>query len=292
MSMQITTAMVQEYKSGIEILYQQKRSKLREAVRVEPVEGKYAFFDQIASVEAKNKTTRHADLEVVSTPHKRRRVAPVDKYVADYIDQEDLYKILNNPTNAYAMNFAMALNRAIDKEIISAALGPAYTGETGSEIVPFDTSNMTVAADVGSTSATGMNLDKLRAAKEILDENEAPDDERYIVIAPKQLMELLATTEVTSADYNTVKALVAGDLDTFLGFKFIKSNKLSVNASTYRECLFWHKNAMLLGIGREIGASIDPVPQKGQSLLIQAWLGMGATRMQEEGVGKILCAES
>lgn len=292
MSMHITTAMVQEYKSGIEILYQQKRSKLREAVRVEPVEGKYAFFDQIASVEAKNKTTRHADLEVVSTPHKRRRVAPVDKYVADYIDQEDLYKILNNPTNAYAMNFAMALNRAIDKEIISAALGPAYTGETGSEIVPFDTLNMTVAANVGSTSATGMNLDKLRAAKEILDENEAPDDERYIVIAPKQLMELLATTEVTSADYNTVKALVAGDLDTFLGFKFIKSNKLSTDANQYRECLFWHKNALLLGIGREIGASIDPVPQKGQSLLIQAWLGMGATRMQEEGVGKILCAES
>jgi len=292
MSMQITTAMVQEYKSGIEILYQQKRSKLREAVRVEPVEGKYAFFDQIASVEAKNKTTRHADLEVVSTPHKRRRVAPVDKYVADYIDQEDLYKILNNPTNAYAMNFAMALNRAIDKEIISAALGNAYTGETGSVLVPFDDANMTVAVTVGDSTATGMNLGKLRAAKEILDENEAPDDERYIVIAPKQLMELLATTEVTSADYNTVKALVAGDLDTFLGFKFIKSNKLSTDANQYRECLFWHKNALLLGIGREIGASIDPVPQKGQSLLIQAWLGMGATRMQEEGVGKILCAES
>ncbi len=260
---------------------------------MEPVDGKYAFFDQIAAVEAKNKTTRHADLEVVSTPHKRRRVAPVDKYVADYIDQEDLYKILNNPTNAYAMNFAMALNRAIDLEIINAATGTAYTGETGSVTVPFD-DDMVVDAAVGNSTstATGMNLAKLLAAKEMLDSNEAPDDERYIAISPAQLIELLATTEVTSADYNTVKALVAGDLDTFLGFKFIKSNKLSADSNGYRECLFWHKNALLLGIGREIGASIDPVPQKGQSLLIQAWLGMGATRMQEEGVGKILCAES
>ncbi|MBC7350427.1 MAG: hypothetical protein H5U05_10700 [Candidatus Aminicenantes bacterium] len=291
MSVEITNAMVQQYKSGIEILYQQTKSKLRDAVRLEPVDGKYAFFDQIAAVEATTKTTRHADLEVANTPHKRRRVSVVDKYVADYIDQEDLYKILNNPTNAYAMNFAMALNRAIDSEIISAALGNAYTGEKGDTIVPFD-SNMTVAVDVGSTGATGMNIDKLLAAKELLDANEVPDDERYIVIAPKQLIELLSTTEVSSADYNTVKALVAGDLDTFLGFKFIKSNKLSTDGNGYRECLFWHKNAMLLGVGREIGASIDPIPQKGQALLVQAWLGMGATRMQEEGVGKILCAES
>jgi len=291
MSVEITTAMVQQYKSGIEILYQQTKSKLRDAVRVEPVDGKYAFFDQIAAVEATTKTTRHADLEVANTPHKRRRVSVVDKYVADYIDQEDLYKILNNPTNAYAMNFAMALNRAIDSEIISAALGNAHTGERGDTIVPFD-SNMTVAVDVGSAGATGMNIDKLLAAKELLDANEVPDDERYIVIAPKQLIELLSTTEVSSADYNTVKALVAGDLDTFLGFKFIKSNKLSTDGNNYRECLFWHKNAMLLGVGREIGASIDPIPQKGQALLVQAWLGMGATRMQEEGVGKILCAES
>ncbi len=290
MSFEITTAMVQQYKSGIEILYQQTRSKLRDAVRVEPVQGRDAFFDQVEAVEAQSKTTRHGDLEIVSTPHRRRRVTTSDKYVADYIDAEDLARILNNPTGAYASNFVAALNRATDREIITAAVGPAYTGERGDVVTPFD-SNMTVAVNVGSSQTTGLNLEKLLAAKEMLDANDVSDEERYLIIGPKQLGELLNNTKVTSSDYNTVKALVQGEVNSFLGFTFIKSTLLSKDSNGYRECLFWQKNAMLLGVTRDIGASIDPIPQKGQSLLIQAWISVGASRMSEKGVGRILCVE-
>jgi hypothetical protein len=285
--------MVQQYKSGIEILFQQKQSLFRPAVRVETVNGKYGFFDQIDSVTAKVKTTRHADIEVVDTPHKRRRVSMIDPYVADYIDKEDLVRVLNNPMNEYAMNHVMALNRAIDEEMISKALGTAYTGETGATSTSYD-SNMTVAVNVdddGST-ATGLNVAKLRNAKRLLDENDVPLEDRFIAIAPHQLDELLSATEITSADYNTVKALVAGDLDTFLGFKFIMSNLLSADGSSYRECLYWHKSGLLLGMGSDIQVSIDPIPTKGNAILVQASMTMGGTRMSEKAVGKILCSES
>ena len=291
MSTQITTMMIEEFKSGIEIAFQQMESKLRNSVRVEPLNGKYTFFDQIGAVEAKEKTTRHADIETVDTPHMRRRVSSRDYYVADYVDMEDLLRILQNPADEYYRTFVAALNRKLDSLIINAALGTAYTGVDGSTTVSFD-SNMTVAVDVGDSSATGLNIDKLIAAKELLDENEVPDEDRYVVVAPKQLSNLLGTTEVTSSDYNTVKALVQGDLDTFLGFKFIKSNRLTTDGNGYREVLFYQKRGLLLGMAREIGGSLDNIPQKGHAILVQAWVSAGATRMHESAVGKILCAES
>tara|TARA_R100001594_G_scaffold5297_2_gene16827 strand:- start:5804 stop:5950 length:147 start_codon:yes stop_codon:yes gene_type:complete len=47
MSVQITTAMVEQYKGNVEHLVQQKGSRLRSAVGVETVVGKNAFFEQI-----------------------------------------------------------------------------------------------------------------------------------------------------------------------------------------------------------------------------------------------------
>ena len=47
MSVQITTAMVEQYAGNVSHLAQQKGSRLRGAVRVETVVGKKAFFEQI-----------------------------------------------------------------------------------------------------------------------------------------------------------------------------------------------------------------------------------------------------
>ncbi len=47
MSVQITTAMVEQYAGNVAHLSQQKGSRLRNAVRVETVVGKNAFFEQI-----------------------------------------------------------------------------------------------------------------------------------------------------------------------------------------------------------------------------------------------------
>jgi len=284
--------MVQQYKSGIEILFQQSQSLFRPAVRVETVNAKYGFFDQITATTAQTKTTRHADLVITDTPHARRRVSMVDKYVADYIDKEDLIRILNNPMNEYAMNHVMALNRSIDDSVVAAALATAYTGETGATSTSYN-NNMTVAVTVrdSGSGATGMNVAKLRYAKRLLDEKDVPLNDRFIAISPRQLSELLSATAITSSDYNSVKALVSGEIDTFLGFKFIMSNRLSTDGSTYRECLYWHKSGLLLGMGQDIQVAIDPIPQKGNAILVQASLTMGSTRMNETAVGKILCSE-
>jgi len=130
MSSGITTAFVQQYSNNVAMLSQQKGSLLRSTVDVENVVGKNAFFDQVGVATAQKRTTRHADTPQMDTPHSRRRVSLVDYEYADLIDKQDKVRMLIDPTSSYATAAAFALGRSMDDEIIAAATGTAYTGET------------------------------------------------------------------------------------------------------------------------------------------------------------------
>ena len=290
MSVQITTAFVEQYKGNVEHLVQQKGSRLRDAVSVETVVGKNAFFEQIGSTAARIRTTRHADTPRVDTPHSRRRVSLVDYDWADLIDDEDRVRMLIDPTSPYAEAAAMAMGRAIDSAIIDAADGTAYTGVAGGTSTAYDTNN-TVDVQVGVSPAadTGLNIGKLRAAKQILDANEADDNDRFCIINAKQLQNLLAETEITSSDYNVVKALVQGEVNTFMGFNFIHTELLETDSNSDHKVLFWQKKGMKLAIGAEPTIKISERANKNHATQVFASMSIGATRMQEELVGYIEC---
>lgn len=287
MSTQITTAMVEQYSSNVQILMQQKESRLRPLVRVEAgVVGKNAFFDQLSATAAVKRTSRHADTPLVNTPHSRRRVSLYDYDWADLVDNMDVKKILTDPTSSYAVNARNAMNRSQDDEIIAAALGTCYGGVDGSTSYDFDTSNNLIAA-----ASAGLTVAKLRSAKQILDGNEVDEEDRFCAIGSKQLQDLLGTTEVTSSDYNSVKALVDGNVNTFLGFNFVRTERLA-KSSTTRKCIAGQKNSLLLAIGLDV--IVDVGPRRDKNMAIQVYLGMsiGATRMDEKGIVEIDCIES
>ena len=290
MSVQITTAFVEQYRGNVEHLVQQKGSRLRQAVSVETVTGKNAFFEQIGSTAAQQRTSRHADTPRMDTPHARRRVSLVDFDWADLIDDEDRVRMLIDPTSPYAEAAAMAMGRAMDTEIVDAADGTAYTGVAGGTSTSYDSSN-TVDVQVGISPAAdaGLNVGQLRAAKQILDANEAEDDDRYCIINAKQLQNLLAETEVSSSDYNTVKALVAGEVETFLNFQFIRTELLEVDSNSDHKVLFWQKKGMKLAIGAEPTVKISERADKNHATQVFASMAIGATRMQEKLVGYIEC---
>lgn len=285
MSTQITTAMVEQYSANIQILMQQQESRLRQAVRVEAgVVGKNAFFDQLNATAAVKRTSRHADTPLVSTPHVRRRVTLVDYDWADLVDNMDVKKVLTDPASAYVQNAKNAMNRAIDDAIIAVSQATVYGGVDGSTSYAFDSSNCSVA-----DTSTGLTLAKILSAKQKLDANEVPDEDRYFVLGSKQLADLLDITEATSADYNTVKALVNGQIDTFLGFKFIRSERLETEDTYVTSCLAFQKQSLLLAIGLDV--IVDVGPRRDKNMAIQVYLGMsiGATRMDEKGVIEVEC---
>ena len=246
MSVQITTAFVEQYKGNVEHLVQQKGSRLRDCVSVESVTGKNAFFEQIGSTAAQVRTSRHSDTPRMDTPHSRRRVSLADYDWSDLIDNEDRVRMLIDPTGPYAKAAAMAMGRAMDDVIIAAADGTAFTGVSGGTSTTYD-ADMTVDVQVGISPAadTGLNVGKLRAAKQLLDANEAEDGDRVMVINAKQLQNLLAETEVTSSDFAAIKALVHGEVDTFLGFDFKRTERIGIDSNSDHKVLYWHTSKLL-----------------------------------------------
>lgn len=295
MSFQVDTALVQSYRANIEIKFQQMGSRLRPYCRQESQNAEFDFYDRIGPTDAIEVTNRHGDTPLVSTPHDRRRVALRDFDWADLIDRKDRLRMLADPASSYTTNAVYALGRKMDDVIIEASVGTAYTGKTGATTVAFPASQQVAVNYVESGTAANSNLTigKLRRVRTILGLNEAimEGEQCVAVISPAQIQSLLRTTEVTNSDYNTVKALVAGEIDTFMGFKFIMSNRLSV-ASSVRSCLFWAKQGMLLAVASEIIVDVGPRRDKRNSIQIYVSASFGSSRMWEEKVVTVACDET
>jgi hypothetical protein len=292
MANDISTAFVKQFSSNLDFLVQQKGSLLRNAVRMETVTGEEAYFDQLASTAAQKKTTRNSDTPLIKSEHKRRRVSMYDYEWADLIDKEDKLKMLIDPQSDYATNAAWALGRSIDDAILECFSNTAYTGKAGGTAQNFP------AANIVSGGATGLTLQKLLDAKEKLDNADCdPTEERYIAVTGSQLAELLNVSEIKSADYNTIKALVRGEIDTFLGFKFILCNRvtypygLTSVAANFRSCPAWVKSGVVLALSKDINTQITQRADKSYATQVYAAMSIGATRMEEAKVVQILCTE-
>jgi len=223
----------------------------------------------------------------MDTSHARRRCSLSDYEYSDLIDNQDKIRTLIDPTSAYATAAAYALGRAQDDEIIAALSGTAFTGETGSTSTVLPSSQKITEA-----GTDGLTIAKLRSAKEILDASSVdPSIPRYIAVSPKQITDLLGTTEVTSSDFNTVKALANGEINSFLGFNFIVSNRLGI-ASSKRLCLVWAMDGCKMAIGQDLMTRIDERADKGYAHQVYVCQSIGATRMEEEKVVTIEAHEA
>lgn len=293
MSFEVSTAFVQEYKGTVQMLLQQRGSKLRRAVFEDTYTGKAGkAVEQIGPVVAQRKTARHADTPLISTPHDARWVYPTDYEWADLIDEQDKLRKIVDLQSPYAVNGAMALGRAMDTEIVQAFFGDARTGEEGTTVTEFD-ANQTVAVDVGGASPTGINLDKLRRAKRLLMANEVDVDqeELFVAITAAQHDDLLNETQAISLDYNTRPVLVDGKIAAFMGFTFIHSERLETDSSGYRRLPCWARSGMHLGMWGEVETRITEREDKSYATQVYLRGTFGATRLEEGKVVEIKCAE-
>lgn len=280
----ITQANVEQYKSNVIHLAEQQGSRLRGSVTEQSVTGEKYHFERVGNVAAVEKTTRHTNTPVLDVPHSRRTGDMKDYQWADMIDVEDIYRILIDPKSAYVKAGANAMGQKMDDLIIAAATGNAVDGAGSNVALP---SGQKIAH-----GSAGLTLAKLLTAREIMDANDIdPDEERCLVVTAKQVTDLLNTTEVKSADYNTVKALAQGQVDTFMGFKFVRSQRLAL-ASTTRTCFAFTPSAIGLGVGADVSTKVDQRPDKSYAWQVYLAFTAGATRIEDEKVVQIDCTES
>jgi len=281
-----STAFVKSYQDTITMLAQQMDNRLRSAVMVDTNwTGEEKYYDQYASDSMVEISSRLQDTPVQDADHRRRRVTP-RYFVSNTLeDPFEALQMLVDPKSTYMQAKKAAINRQVDALIIEAFNATAYTGKTGS-------TSVTLAAAQKTTVGGGLTIAKLTKANQILDAGEVEREDRFIVVSSKQKEDLLNTTQVTSSDYNTVKALVQGDIDTFCGFKFIHSEQLGTDSGSRRLCYAWQKKGMQLAIQKEAEGRLTERPDKNYAWQVYVRIALGVTRLEEARVVEIACVES
>ncbi len=286
MSDQVNTAFVQQYSTNVAHLLQQRGSKLRDTVMSGTATGKAAkAVEQIGSVNAQKRTTRHADTPLISTPHDARWVFPVDYEWADLIDDQDRVRMLINPQSPYAVNGAYAMGRAIDDEILGAFFATSKTGENGTGTEAF--SGQEVAID----GTTNLTIDQLLEGKRILMENEVDldNDTIYMAITAQQHEDLLGMADIKTIDSNSTKVLVDGRVRSFLGINFITTQRIPGEADPY-PLPMWAKSGMHLCVWNDITTKISEREDKSYATQVYLKTTIGATRLELGKVVRILAA--
>ncbi len=270
-----STLYAQAYSNNIMQLAQQKYSKLMNTVFIKPnVKGKTFFQDQIGAWNMSLKAGRN-----VQTPNNdpnlaRRMGTMIDYHDNRMVDRGDELRMISDPKSAYSIAGAASLGRKIDDVILAAAIGTSYSGETGSVSVT-QTYTKIVTADA-------LTLADIVAVKKQFDDNDIEMEDRYIAATPGAIDSLLSVEQATSSDYAAIKALVRGEIDTWLGFKWIMSTRVS--ALTTCAAVAYHKNGICLAM-----ASAPLVRTDERSDLSYSWqlyyeLNIGAVRLEEKRV--------
>jgi hypothetical protein len=204
-----------------------------------------------------------------------------DWIAAEYSDIFSQQKVNFDERSELVQVLGNAIGRRQDQIVLSALAGSG--------------TSLSVGNDVGG-SDTNMNVAKLRQAKGLMDKNNVPPSDRHIVIHSNGLQSLLAETAVTSSDFNTVKALVNGELNTFLGFQFHvigdrTEGGLAIDGSLDRTCFAFHKDAIGYAEGIAPKTEINYIPEK-TSWLVASMLSAGATTIDAEGIVSIVARET
>lgn len=296
MSIEVNKAFVQQFSNNLIQLAQQKGSRLMGTVMNKQVVGKAAHFDRLGATAAVRRTSRHGDTPQIDTPHSRRRVAMDDYEWADLIDNQDELRMLIDPRSDYAKAGAWAIGRSMDDVIIDAATGNAVSIDAGDASSNVALPSGQIVDEDFNTADSNLIVEKLIEAKRILMANDVDMDEELTgVVNASALAALLNETEVQSADYNTIRTLVQGDVDTFMGFRFVRTERLNGTADGTDTdpvlCLFYPKSAIGLAVGQDIRVRISERDDKSYATQVYAAATFGATRVEDEKVVSVQCVQ-
>lgn len=322
MSYEVSVAEVQQYRNNVVHLSQQKGSRLRNAVRTQPdIVGLNYYFERIGATGTQTKTSRHSPTPLISTPQSRRRVSMFTESWGEMVDSDDKLKLLIDPESEYVIAGKNAFGRTTDDYIIDGALNSAFGDADGGtaisfpagQVVPDSPLDNLTSLDSGTNDSGQMSPQRMLAIMALLDAADVdPDEERYIAYSAVSKQALLSHVPTTSSDYNTVRTLVEGGIDTYGGFKWIMSNRLPLGGSTGfgpffrsyasfpqnggsgtwatdRICIAWAKGGLGFALQEDVKTEIGKDPSHRFSTRIYMEMVMGATRIEEAPVIAVPC---
>lgn len=299
MSLEVTQFYETEFAKNWEMKVQQKDSRLLPTVTPDSFRGKRKWYNQLDAGVMTEVTERKGDTPEGDTTGSKYWIYRRKFEFVRTWDEDDEMQLgsIALPDSDEIASFTAAEARTKDDVIIQAFDGPRKVGETGTETESFPSAQSVPKGYVttGSESDSGLTVAKILRAKKILDENEVDDEDRFFVTSSQQLQDMLNITQITSGDYVNVKALVDGDVATFAGFTFVRSERLPLSfdegvQTDIRSCFAYHKSGIRWAdAGRSV--HIDVLPNRRHAKQLRGVCRMGAVRVEDKRIVRIYCDE-
>ena len=277
MAVGISNAFVQMFDAEVKQAYQANRALAGLVRERSNVEGNQVKFPKIGKGTATVRVPQ-TDVTPLNVTYSQVTATMSDYIAAEYSDIFNQQKVNFDERRELVTVVGSAIGRRMDQLVID-ALNAA-------------SSPSTVGTDIGGVGSN-MNLAKLLAAKKALDTKNVPSEGRVMLIHANGLSSLLDETELTSSDFASVKALVQGEIDTFLGFRFVTlgdRDEGGLPLPSTRSCFAFHRDAIGMGIGMNQRSEINYIAEK-TSFLVSSMFSAGAVAIDDEGIVKISATE-
>ena len=277
MAVAISNAFVQMFDAEVKQAYAGARALAGLTRERTNVEGNQVKFPKIGKGTATVRVPQ-TDVTPLNVSYSQVTASMSDYIAAEYSDIFNQQKVNFDERRELVEVVSGAIGRRMDQLVLD-ALNASST-------------SLTVATTIGG-AGTNMNIEKLIETKKLMDTNNVPSEGRTMIIHANNLAGMLGETEITSADFATVKALVSGEVDTFMGFKFVTlgdRDEGGLPLPSTRTCFAFHRDAVGMGIGMNQRSEINYVPEK-TSFLVSSMFSAGAIAIDDEGIVKISCTE-
>lgn len=280
MSVSLSNAFITLFDAEVKQAYQGKAMLVPAVRQRRGVEGSSVKFPKVGKGVATPRVPQ-TDVTPLNVSFSTVTCTLADYNAAEYSDIFNQAKVNFDERQELVQVVASAMGRRQDQMILD-ALAASST-------------SLTVSNDIGGTD-TNLNVAKLREAKRLMDKNNVPPEGRHIVIHGNGLASLLSETSVTSSDFNSVKALVQGDINSFLGFTFHtlgdrSEGGLAIDGSLDRTCFAFHQMAVGYAEGIGMRTEINYIPEK-TSWLVNEVFSAGAITIDAEGIVQLTCRET
>jgi len=283
MSTNLSPAFVQLFEAEVHQAYQ-GAAVLRGAARTRTgVVGDTVKFPKVGKGSASVRVPQ-TDVTPINASFSQVSVSMTDYVAAEYSDIFNQQKVNFDERQELAQVVGNAIGRREDQIIID-ALDAASAGSTVAKTV----------VTSGSAAASNLNVGKIIAAKKALDAKNVPPTDRHFVIHANNLAGLLGDERAVSGDFQTLRALVSGAINTMMGFRFHvigDRDEDGLPLSTNDRTTFaFHRSALGVGVGIAPKTEINYIPEK-TSFLVTAMLSMGAGAIDTDGIVDVICDES
>lgn len=283
MAQSITNAFVTLFDAEVKQAYQGE-STLLGAVRLrQGVQGNTYKFPKLGKGSATARIPQ-TDVTPLNVTYSQVTATMQDYNAAEYSDIFHQAKVNFDERSELVQVVSKAIGRRMDQLIIDGLNGASAPSTVAKTVVTS-----------GSAASSNLNVGKLIAAKKALDAKNVGFDDRHIIVHANNLSGLLGDERAISGDFATVKALVSGEINTFLGFMFHvlgDRDEGGLPLSTNDRSVFaFHRSAIGMAVNMAQKTEINYVPEK-TSFLVNSMFSAGAVAIDDEGIVKITCDEA